>query len=38
MCPTRYVEQLRRIGYLANVCVVLEFDRSLSDTYWLNVE
>ena len=29
--------QLRRIDYLANVCLVLELDRSLSDTYWLNV-
>lgn len=32
-----YVSQLRGIRYLANVCVVLELDRSLSDTYWLNV-
>lgn len=32
-----YVNQLRGIRYLANVCVVLELDRSLSDTYWLNV-
>ncbi len=32
-----YVGQLQRIRYLANVCVVLELDRSLSDTYWLNV-
>ncbi|GAB5470109.1 MAG: NAD(P)/FAD-dependent oxidoreductase [Rhodospirillales bacterium] len=32
-----YLEKLRRIRYLANVCVVLELDRSLSDTYWLNV-
>lgn len=30
-------EQLRRISYLANVCLVLELDRSLSQTYWLNV-
>ena len=29
--------RLRRIDYLANVCLVLELDRSLSDTYWLNV-
>ena len=35
--PEEYVEQLRRIRYLANICVVLELDRSLSDTYWLNV-
>ena len=32
-----YVRRLRRIRYLANVCVVLELDRSLSDLYWLNV-
>ena len=32
-----YLEQLRRIRYLANICIVLELDRSLSDTYWLNV-
>ena len=35
--PSAYVERLRRIRYLANVCVVLELDRSLSDIYWLNV-
>jgi len=32
-----YVERLNRIPYLANLCIVLELDRSLSDTYWLNV-
>lgn len=32
-----YVAQLQRIHYLANVCLVLELDRSLSSTYWLNV-
>ena len=32
-----YDDQLRRVRYLANVCIVLELDRSLSDTYWLNV-
>jgi protoporphyrinogen oxidase len=32
-----YIDQLRRIRYIANVCIVLELDRSLSDTYWLNV-
>jgi protoporphyrinogen oxidase len=32
-----YVERLRAIDYLANVCLVLELDRSLSSTYWLNV-
>jgi protoporphyrinogen oxidase len=32
-----YTSALRRIPYLANICIVLELDRSLSDTYWLNV-
>lgn len=35
--PAAYVARLRRIEYLANLCLVLELDRSLSDTYWLNV-
>ncbi|MED7950207.1 NAD(P)/FAD-dependent oxidoreductase [Streptomyces sp. BE20] len=29
--------QLRQVRYLANVCLVLENNRRLSDTYWLNV-
>ena len=32
-----YRSELRRIDYLANVCLVLQLDRSLSSTYWLNV-
>ncbi len=32
-----YEERLRDIDYLANVCLILELDRSLSETYWLNV-
>ena len=32
-----YLAQLRRIRYLGNICLVLELDRSLSSTYWLNV-
>ena len=32
-----YIASLRRIDYLANICLVLELDRSLSETYWLNV-
>lgn len=32
-----YVEELRRVEYLGNICLVLELDRSLSSTYWLNV-
>jgi protoporphyrinogen oxidase len=35
--PAAYEASLRRVRYLANVCIVLELDRSLSDTYWLNV-
>nr|WSZ94900.1 FAD-dependent oxidoreductase [Streptomyces sp. NBC_00857] len=29
--------QLRQVPYLANVCLVLENNRRLSETYWLNV-
>ena len=32
-----YLKELRAIKYLANVCLVLRLDRSLSSTYWLNV-
>lgn len=32
-----WLESLRRVNYLGNACLVLELDRSLSDTYWLNV-
>ena len=32
-----YVRDLRQVQYLANICIVLELDRSLSETYWLNV-
>lgn len=35
--PDEYTRHLRRIRYLANVCIVLELDRSLSEIYWLNV-
>jgi protoporphyrinogen oxidase len=35
--PDEYLTKLRRIRYLSNVCMVLSLDRSLSDTYWLNV-
>jgi protoporphyrinogen oxidase len=34
---SEYVNDLRKIQYLANICIVLELDRSLSETYWLNV-
>lgn len=32
-----YLASLERIQYIGNVCLVLELDRSLSNTYWLNV-
>lgn len=32
-----YLSRLERIQYIGNVCLVLELDRSLSNTYWLNV-
>ena len=35
--PEPWLQSLRRIEYLGNVCLVLRLDRSLSDTYWLNV-
>lgn len=35
--PTQYNKDLRAIDYLANICLVLRLDRSLSSTYWLNV-
>jgi protoporphyrinogen oxidase len=31
------LDDWRRVNYLGNLCLVLELDRSLSDTYWLNV-
>lgn len=33
----KYAAGLRRIRYLANVCLVLELSEGLSDIYWLNV-
>ncbi|MFN2131363.1 MAG: NAD(P)/FAD-dependent oxidoreductase [Anaerolineae bacterium] len=35
--PADYRARLGQIHYLANVCLVLSLDRSLSDTYWLNI-
>jgi protoporphyrinogen oxidase len=35
--PADYHARLSQIHYLANVCLVLSLDRSLSDTYWLNI-
>lgn len=36
-CSEHYVMGLRRIKYLANLCLVLELNKPLSETYWLNV-
>jgi protoporphyrinogen oxidase len=35
--PTEWLASLRRVEHLANLCLVLRLTRSLSDTYWLNV-
>ena len=32
-----WLERLRRVRYLGNVCLVLRLNHSLSNTYWLNV-
>jgi protoporphyrinogen oxidase len=32
-----YTERIGAIDYLANVCVILELTRSLSELYWMNV-
>jgi protoporphyrinogen oxidase len=32
-----YIDGLKRIKYLANVCIVLELTSPLSDIYWLNI-
>lgn len=37
ICGHSYVRSLQRIRYLSNICIVLELDRALSSTYWLNV-
>lgn len=33
----QWIDSLRRVNYLGNVCLVLRLKQSLSDTYWLNV-
>lgn len=35
--PAGYLQELAQVQYLANTCLVLSLDRSLSETYWLNV-
>jgi len=35
--PEGYRRRLEQIEYMANVCLVLQLDRQVSDTYWLNI-
>ena len=35
--PKEYLDKLRSVEYLANVCLILEMSHSLSDIYWINV-
>jgi len=35
--PADYRNRLKEIKYLANVCLVMSLDRSLSSTYWMNI-
>ncbi|HWG92620.1 MAG TPA: NAD(P)/FAD-dependent oxidoreductase [Mycobacteriales bacterium] len=35
--PQDWLAQLRRVNHLGNLCLVLRLTRSLSETYWLNV-
>ena len=35
--PDAYEQHLRRIDYLANICIVLELKHSLSELYWINI-
>lgn len=32
-----WIKKLRRVKYLGNMCLVLRLKKSLSDTYWINV-
>lgn len=35
--PRDYIDKLKQIKFLGNICLVLKLKRSLSDSYWLNV-
>ncbi len=35
--PADYLARLEKIHYLANVCFIMKLKRSLSSTYWLNL-
>lgn len=32
-----WIQKLRRVNYLGNICLALRLNKSLSDTYWINV-
>ncbi len=34
---SNYINKLRKIPYLANICLILELKKPLSDIYWLNI-
>lgn len=34
---TEWITKLKRVQYLGNLCLVLQLNKNLSDTYWLNV-
>jgi protoporphyrinogen oxidase len=33
----KYIDQIKQIQYIGNICLTLELNRSLSEIYWLNV-
>jgi len=35
--PESYLERIKSIRYLANVCTILSLEHGLSNTYWLNI-
>ena len=35
--PSEYINKCKKIRFLGNVCLVLRLNRSLTDTYWMNV-
>ena len=34
---SKYIDQIKQIQYIGNICLTLELNRSLSEIYWLNV-
>lgn len=35
--PTAYRQNLNKINYLGNVCLILELEKPLSEMYWINI-